>query len=266
MPDMLPEIPDDPEAEMPEPEMPGRTGVLDKLRTFWDRNVSLTLIIHEIRSGFQSRLLHIWLIVTLFFALLSLTQPDIFFLLIFFCYFGSLLAIVLSANSISADLFGIADSLLSRSVRRWEYVVSKYVSQVVVILAVYFFIVALNFGILWNLERLPDDMSYRNLYFIIGLGGLILVFFSTIGVMFSSIFSKPKSAFLSGIVVWFILIFVYIIFPMDTIYSPVVICKSFSAILNNSWDIEYWKLMLFYLASPFVFILISLGFFYQRDF
>ena len=238
-------------------------------KCYLDKNVFLTLFCHEIKLGFKSYLQRAWVIIALFFGLLftlgdkSLGAINV--LLIFFGCFGSIITVVVSSSSISGEIGGIADSLLSKSVKRWEYLLSKFLSQITIVCIVYFLILVLMVGILWNFELLPDDLSYRNLFFIITLVGLVLVFFSSIGVMFSSIFSKTIFSFLAGIIVWFLLIFLFVITGWEFLYSPIEILRHFTPILENSWDVEYWKLVLFYIGSPFLFLFISLMFFYQRD-
>ena len=130
---------------------------------------------------------------------------------------------------------------------------------------VYFLIFALVIGLLWGLEFLPDGLSYRNLFFIIILIGLVLVFFSSIGLMFSSIFSKTIYSVVAGISVWFLLIFLLTLTNWEFLYSPYEILSHFTQILESSWDVDYWKIILFYIGFPFIFLFVSLIFFYKRD-
>lgn len=240
-----------------------------KCKSYLDKNVFLTLSQYEIKRGFKSRLQIAWIIITLFlsllFTLVNRNLEAINSLLTFFVFSGSIIAVVISSGSISGEIGGIADSLLSKSVKRWEYLLSRFISQIAVVCIVYFLIFALMVGILWNFELLPADLSYRNLFFIIALMGLVLVFFSSIGVMFSSLFSKTIFSVLTGIIVWFVFIFLLMVTNWEFLYSPVEILRHFTPILESSWDVEYWKLVLFYTGSPFLFLFISLIFFYQRD-
>ena len=244
----------------------------DKLRVYkryLDKNVFLTLFRQETKSGFKSYLQRAWIITTLFFGLLFIlgnrSLEAISVLLIFFGFFGSIITVVISSYSISGEIGGIADSLLSKSVKRWEYLLSKFISQTTIVCTVYLLVLALGVGILWSFELLPDDLSYGNLFFLIALVGLVLVFFSSIGVMFSSIFSKTIFSFSTSIIVWFLLIFPFLLTNWELLYSPVEILRHFTPILENSWDVEYWKLILFYVGSPFLFFFVSLTFFYRRD-
>lgn len=240
-----------------------------KCKSYLDKNVFLTLYQYEIKAGFKSYLQIAWIIITLFLSLLfTLANRNLVainFLLTFYVFLGSIIAVVISSVSISGEIGGIADSLLSKSVKRWEYLLSKFISQITIVCIVYFLIFALIVGILWNFELLPDDLNYRNLFFIIALIGLVLVFFSSIGVMFSSIFSKIIFSVLTGIVVWFLFIFLLMVTNWEFLYSPFEILRHFTPIMESSWDVEYWKLILFYIGSPFLFLFVSLVFFYQRD-
>ena len=240
-----------------------------KYKSDLDKNVFLTLYHHELKEGFKSYLQIAWIIIALFLALLLTlgngSLDTINFLLIFFVFFGSIIAVVISSASISGEIGEIADSLLSKSVKRWEYLLSKFISQITIVSIVYSLIFALVVGILWSFELLPEDLNYGNLFLIIALIGLVLVFFSSIGLMFSSIFSKPIFSILAGIIVWFLFIFLLMITNWEFLYSPFEILRNFTPILENSWDVEYWKLILFYIGSPFLFLFVALIFFYQRD-
>jgi len=244
-------------------------GILKEYKSYLDKNVFFTLYQYEIKAGFKSYLQIGWIIIalllSLLFTLVNRNLEAINSLLTFFVFSGSIIAVVISSVSISGEIGGIADSLLSKSVKRWEYLLSRFISQIAVVCVVYFLIFALMVGILWNFELLPDDLNYRSLFFIIALIGLVLVFFSSIGVMFSSIFSKTIFSVLAGIIVWFVFIFLLMVTNWEFLYSPFEILRHFTPILENSWDVEYWKLVLFYTGSPFLFLFISLMFFYQRD-
>ena len=243
--------------------------MLKDYKSYLDKNVLFTLYQHEIKVGFKSYLQIAWIIIVLFIGLLltigNSSLDAINFLLTFFVFFGTIIAVVISSASISGEIGEIADSLLSKSVKRWEYLLSKFISQITIVWIVYFLIFALIVGILGGFELLPGDLSYRNLFFIIVLIGLVLVFFSSIGLMFSSIFSNTIFSVLAGIVVWFLFIFLLMITNWEFLYSPFEILRNFTPILENSWDVEYGKLILFYIGTPILFLLVTLLFFYQRD-
>jgi ABC-type transport system involved in multi-copper enzyme maturation permease subunit len=243
-----------------------RSGVLGAL----EGSTLLLLTVHEVKLGFKNNLQRIWMLVIFFFGFLFLLSQQelngVFSTLIFFGFFGSIISVVLAASTVSGEVGGIADSLLSKAVRRWEYLLSKFLSQIVLALSVYLVMVGISVTVLSTLDRFPDDMSGRNLLVAIGMVGMVLVFFSSIGVMFSSFASKSVFPILMGIVVWFVFIFLFLLIPnWDLMYSPVSILENLGHIVESRWGVEWWRLVTFYVVSPIIFFLISLGFFYQRD-
>lgn len=239
------------------------------IRHHLERNVFLILFLHEIRLAFRNPLQRIWIVAILFFGLLftlgSKNLEAISVLLVLFIFFGSVVTLILSSSSISSEINGIADSLLSKSVKRWEYVLSKFVSQVVVVVLVYMLVVLLQVGILWKFNFLPEILDYENLVFFIMLVGLVLIFFCTVGVMFSSLFSRTVVSLLPGFIVWFLLVFLFLATGWDFMYSPVDIFEHFLPILDGSWDVEFWKIILFYAGFSVLCFVCSLIWFYQRD-
>jgi ABC-type transport system involved in multi-copper enzyme maturation permease subunit len=243
---------------------------LDGLRTFFEETVVLTLTVHEIKLGVKHNLQRVWIVIIFFFGFLFImTERDldaISALLIFFAFFGSIISVVLASATITAEVGGIADSLLSKSVRRWEYVLSKFLSQIALSLSVYFLMLGLTVLLLYSFDWFPNDINYRRLMVAISLVGLVLVFFSAIGVMFSSLATKSVFSILMSIVVWFLFIFMFLVVPQwDLIYSPVTIISNFYPIVESTWAIDWLKLFAFYLVSPLVFFVASLSIFYQRD-
>ena len=244
--------------------------VLDELRTYLEENVLLTLTLHEIQLGFKNNLQRVWMVGIFFFGFLFLLAlgdiNSIYAIETFFGFFGSILAVVLASNTISGEVGGIADSLLSKAVKRWEYLLAKFISQIALGLMVYFLMMFIAVLVLWNFDWFPEDISYHNLGVIIGMVALILVFFSAIGVMFSSMASRSVISFLMGIVVWFLFIFLFLIFQnWEFMYSPAEIMAQMGPILDNQWIIDWWKLVAFYVLAPIAFFLVSLVAFYQRD-
>ncbi|MBU6997107.1 MAG: ABC transporter permease subunit [Theionarchaea archaeon] len=236
---------------------------------FLEKNVFLVLFIHEVRSGFKNPLQKGWIAGILFlgslFTLGSRNLEAVSALLVLFIFFGSVVTLVLSSSSISGEIDEIADSLLSKSVKRWEYVLSKFTSHVVIVVTVYVMVVLLQVGILWRLHFLPESLDYGNLSFFIMIVGLVLVFFSSVGVLFSSLFSRTVLSLLAGFIVWFLLVFLFLATGWNFMYSPVEIFEHFLPILEGSWDVEYWKILLFYTGSSCISCFVSLLWFYQRD-
>lgn len=248
-------------------------GLKDRL----NRDVFLTLLRHETILGFKNYLLLAWIIVSLFLSMLFIMgtydNPDpnieeafpIKLTLYFLIFFGSIIALGYASTTIAGEVGGIADSLLSKAVKRWQYLLSKFVSQMIIFCAVYFFIISVVLLVLWKLEYFDSDFNFSGLAFIVIMMALVLIFYTSLGVMFSTFFNKTSYAFLAGLMVWFVLIFFFTIANWSFIYSPADILDHIPQILDKTWDVDYWKIVAFYMVSPFLFISLSVTYFYQRD-
>jgi len=248
-------------------------GALDDLRETLEQNVLLTLFWHEVMQGFKTWLYRGWIGFTFFFVflfvLIDLTaggEPtSIFMILAYFVFLGTLYSMVIGASSITGESGGIADSLLSKAVKRWEYILSKFLSQHFLALFVYFLMVGITTSLMYGFDKIPDDMDWGNAAVLFGLVAMVLVLFSSVGVLFSTLASRTVFAFLMGIMVWFALIFMFMITGWESIYSPISIINNWEKIIDGTWDVDWWRLMGFYILTPLAAFGLSLMSFYQRD-
>jgi ABC-type transport system involved in multi-copper enzyme maturation permease subunit len=248
-------------------------GALEDLRASLEQNVLLTLFWHEVKQGFRSWLYRGWIVLTCFFVflfvLIDLTSGEeassIFLILAYFVFLGTLYSTVIGSASITGEVGGIADSLLSKAVRRWEYILSKFLSQYFLTLFVFLLMVGLTSLILHSFDRIPDDLDWSNAAVLFALVAMVLVLFASVGVLFSTLASRTVFAFLMGIGVWFVLIFMFMITNWESIYSPIAVIDNAEAIVDGAWDVEWWKVGAYYVLAPLACFGVSLVAFYQRD-
>jgi ABC-type transport system involved in multi-copper enzyme maturation permease subunit len=248
-------------------------GTLEDLRDTLEQNVLLTLFWQEIKQGFKSWLYRGWIGFTFFFVflfvLIDLTAGEeaisIFLILSYFVFLGTLYSVVIGSSSITSEAGGIADSLLSKAVRRWEYILSKFLSQYFLNLFVYFLMVGLTTLIMYSFDKIPDDMDWYNAGVLFTAVAMVLVLFTSVGVLFSTLASRTVFAFLMGIMVWFLLIFMFMITNWESIYSPIAIIDNTENIVDGVWKVDWWKLAAYYVLMPLACFGVSLMAFYQKD-
>lgn len=248
-------------------------GALDDLRETLEQNVLLTLFWHEIKQGFKAWLYRGWIGFTFFFVFLfvmiDLTggqEPtSIFMILAYFVFLGTLYSMVIGSSSITGEVGGIADSLLSKAVKRWEYILSKFLSQYFLSLFVYFLMVGITTSLMYGFDKIPDDMDWFNAGVLFALVAMVLVLFSSVGVLFSTLSSRTVFAFLMGIMIWFALIFMFMMTGWESIYSPISIINNAEKIIDGTWDVDWWRLVGYYILTPLACFGLSLMSFYQRD-
>jgi ABC-type transport system involved in multi-copper enzyme maturation permease subunit len=248
-------------------------GTLEDIREVLEQNVLLTLFWHEVKQGFKTWLYRGWIGFTFFFlflfVLIDLTAGEepvsIFMILAYFVFLGTLYSVVIGSSSITGEVGGIADSLLSKAVRRWEYILSKFLSQFFLNLFVYLLMVGLTTMIMYSFDKIPDDMDWFNAGVLFSLVAMVLVLFTSVGVLFSTLASRTVFAFLMGIMVWFLLIFMFMITNWESIYSPIAIIDNADRIIDGVWKVDWWRLTGYYVLMPLACFGVSLLVFYQKD-
>ncbi len=235
------------------------------------KNIVLwTLYSHEVKLGFQLWIQKLWILVVVFASFSNITAiagvSVVASVLFIFVFFGTIIAALPASSSISGEIGGIADSLLSKSVRRWQYLLSKFFSQYTIILVIYFATFCAVIGLKVALHQFPTNLDYEQLFIIIGLIGMSLVLFASFGVLFSVLFSKPLFAIIGNLVIWF-----FFIFMMENnsgwnwAASPVTVLQNFENILLNLWPAQYWKIFLFYFAVQLGIMGAATIAFYKKD-
>ena len=229
-----------------------------------------TLLSHEINLNFKLWIQRLWILVVIFLSFSNITAAPgvsvISSVPFIFVFFGTIIAAVPASSSISGELGGIADSLLSKSVQRWQYLLAKFFSHYFVVLVIYFTTFLSIIGIKVALKQFPTNLDYEQLFIGLGLIGISLVLFATFGVLFSTLFPKPLYAIIGSLVIWFFFIFMIQSNPSwDLIYSPVVVLANFDFILLNLWDVLYWKLFLVYFGIQITCISLAQIALYQKD-
>lgn len=241
------------------------------LQRIFKQNPLFVLTGHEFKLIAQARIQKIWFYLSIFYALLMIiTSREIATMqsiLSFFINFGTIFAFIPASSAISGEIGGIADTILSKSVKRWQYVFSKHLAYILIALSTYFLIIGSSIGILAALNAFDSSFKIGNLILIIGLNALILVMFTSLGVNLSSLFSKPIFPIMGSFVVWFILVFLFILVPTwNWNYSPVIINSHFVEIIMDTWNVAYWSLFTVFGSITLVNFGISIVAFYQLDF
>ncbi len=232
--------------------------------------IFITLFWHEIKLNFKQAIQKLWILAIIFIVLSGLTSTqDIVItsstVLFIFIFFGTMVASIPADSCISGEIGGLADSLLSKSVKRWQYILSKFFSQIVMVLMIYAVTFAIIIGVLEGLGVVPILFDYCQFMSVLGLVGLVLTMFVSFGVLFSTIFPKSLFSMMASLILWFFLIFMFSTGTWESIYSPVSLINNFGLILLDTWKVDLWKIALFN-SVPIVLCIISATIiFYQKD-
>ena len=232
--------------------------------------IFITLTWHEIKRNFKQAFQKLWMLVV-FFVVLSnvINTVDIVYttnsVLTIFIFLGTMVASIPADLCISGEIGGLADSLLSKSVKRWQYVLSKFLSQILIVFIIYASTFGLMIGFFETLNLVPLLFDYGQYMSVLGLTALVLTMFVSFGVLFSVIFPKPLYSMIASLILWFFLIFMFLVGPWVSIYSPVSLILNLGPILLDTWPVELWKIALFNSVPIVVCIIAGTIIFYQKD-
>ncbi len=232
--------------------------------------IFITLTWYEIKRNFKQAIQKLWML-ALFFIVLSniLNTADIVLttnsVLTIFIFLGTMVASIPADSCISGEIGGLADSLLSKSVNRWQYVLSKFLSQNLIVFIIYAFSMGIIIGIFEMLNLVPIIFDYGQFMSVLGLVALVLTMFTSFGVLFSTIFPKPLFSIIASLILWFFLIFMFLVGPWVSFYSPVSLILNLGPILLDTWGVDLWKIALFNSVPIVVCIITGTIIFYQKD-
>ena len=102
---------------------------------------------------------------------------------------SAIVVIILSAAAVSSESGVVADSILSKAVTRYEYILAKLASRVVVVSAIY---LAVTVPTAYLVARYAErDVTVTGVVLTILSLGAILIFLTTLGITFSSFLGNP---------------------------------------------------------------------------
>jgi hypothetical protein len=224
----------------------------------------------DILTLVRSRIVLAWLIISFFIgSLIVISNPlaeamdRIQTNLWLFVYVWSLMIIGLSAGAVSSESGVIADSLLSRSVKRYEYILAKVCSRCSVVLMVYLVVVFILSLIAVRIAQV-GDLDYWGWLRAVLMVGLILVFLTILGVMFSTLSSSTVVSVILVLLTWYMMLFALPIAQLDMV-SPAYLLGHSSSIMTGYWDDNLWQMAGVFPLICFFFVLIALYYFENKD-
>lgn len=124
------------------------------------------------------------------------TQLDAFLMI------WSTVIIVLAAGSVSMEAEIIADSILSRSCTRAQYICAKLLSRMLAIASVYVIYSSAVAYAVWRYAA--NDMTLDTIVLGIGIVGLAVLLLSALGVAMSTLFNSTVFAVIGLLLLWYV--------------------------------------------------------------
>ena len=192
----------------------------------------------------KSKITYGWLIAAIFLEVISgismgTTSGGVAQGLSYFIYIWSMLVIGLTASAVASESGEFADSIMSKSVKRYDYILAKFSSRICYVMIVYFVITAILVALSL---RAPD-----NHYEIYGLSSsilfvaLALIMLTSIGVALSTVFSNAVMPIVILLILWYSMTFFFpLIDPSLNLLSPSHLVGQLPNIIQGIYNGEEW--------------------------
>jgi ABC-type transport system involved in multi-copper enzyme maturation permease subunit len=230
----------------------------------------LAIMQADLSNLFKSKLTYGWLIAGLFLVVIRVLSSRVGgtmsstvaagfsdFLLIW-----SMIIIGLTASAVSSEAGEFADSIMSKSVTRFDYIFAKFASRILYVLTIFGAISLISTGLSWKLLS-NDYQTYGFIYSIL-LIILILTTLTTIGVALSTVAPNTIIAIISLLIIWYFMVF---FFPLADLgfLSPSTIANELPNNIQGIWSIDTWQTVTGFAAISIAATSLSAIYFFFKD-
>jgi hypothetical protein len=229
------------------------------------------LIENDLRSMISSWGVRIWLVLAIFQAIITLpaaisegpAAQALADVLGSYPIIWSTFAIVLSAGAVSSEAGVVADSILSKAVTRYEYILAKLFSRILVVLGVYL-LVALPSAYLTNRFG-GGSLTTGGIGWGIVLIGVTMILITSVAVSFSTLFSWTLVAVMGAWFLWYVTGGIFALLEIEQL-SPLHIVESLPDVLQGDYaDVNRWRILLMFGAASALISGLSILHFARKD-
>lgn len=203
----------------------------------------LALLQADLTQMVKSWTVRIWLGLSALLALVSLpnalssqttSSESLASLLAVYPLVWSTFAIIVSGGAISSEAGLVADSVLSKSVTRYEYVLAKLTSRLVTVLGVYL-VVVLPWALIL-LRQAQGDLVWNGVFWAVLLIGMSLCLLTSLSVALSALFNRTLVAVGVAWFLWYAASGIFAVLEVEYL-SPGHIIEKLPATLQGDYGL-----------------------------
>lgn len=180
-----------------------------------------------------------------------------------FIFIWSMIIIGITGSAVSSESGELADSLLSKAVKRPEYILAKFCSRVALVFTIYLGISTVLAGLTMRIG--VNDIEIYGLSFSILVVALVLIMLTTMGVTFSTIFPNTIVSIVALLVVWYSMTFFFSFIDEIEFLSPSYLIGELPKIIQGNWSGTEWKIVSGFSLMCIGFLAVSLLYFSRKD-
>jgi hypothetical protein len=229
----------------------------------------LALVEADLANMTRSWLVRIWLVLaaglSLIIVLTALTEgtpaQSVADLLGTWPLIWSTFAIVVSAGAISSEAGVVADSILSKAVTRYGYVLSKLTARLITVLGIY---LALVLPAVYVISRYAEEtLAGGGVAWAVLMVGMPLVLLTCLGVAFSALFNRTLVAVVVVWVLWYAAGFIFVLLGVEYL-SSLAIIDSLPRMLQGDYRVADQIRVIFGFGLPSVAVVLAAVWYFGR--
>jgi len=230
----------------------------------------LAIVQADLQNLFRSRITYGWLIVGVFLQVIRVlsapgalgTSLVVVEGLSDFIVIWSMLIIGITASAVSSETGELADSIMSKSVKRHDYIMAKFTSRIMYVLTIYLLISAVLVGA--SMRMTDNDYDTNGLIAALLLVALALIMLTTLGVTLSMVTSNTVISIVSLLVLWYSMTIFLPLLELEFM-SPSNMMNELLDIIQGVWNGEEWKIATSFAGISIIAIALSVLYFSTKD-
>lgn len=153
----------------------------------------------------------------------------------------SLFVIVNTSGAVSSEAGVVADSILSKSVTRYEYILAKMAARLVLVIGAYLLITLPSAYLIHRYGN--GDLATGGVIWGMSIVGMMLVLLTSLAVALSTIFNRTMVAMLGAWGVWYAAGAITALFQVEYL-SPLDIVDALPATLAGDYHaVDQWRIL-----------------------
>ena len=154
----------------------------------------------------------------------------------------SLFIIVNTSGAVSSESGVVADSILSKSVTRYDYILAKMASRLVLVVGAYMLITLPSAYLVYRYGT--GDLSTGGVVWSVTIVGMMLVLLTTLSVALSTLFNRTLVAMIGAWAVWYTAGGITALFQVEYL-SPLDIVDTLPATLTGDYAAsDQWRILI----------------------
>ena len=173
-----------------------------------------------------------------------------------------MLIIGLTASAIASESGEFADTIMSKSIKRYEYILAKFSSRIIYVMLIYSVITLILTGL--TLKMALNDYEIYGLIAAVLLVALLLFMLTSIGIALSTVMPNTIIAIVTLLILWYSMTFFFPMLDLEFL-SPSNILTHLSDIIQGIWTGEEWKFAVSLITTSIASMILSTIYFSIKD-